>query len=136
MPNPTLDCGRRSRRKPVLLSASVDVDGIPVAVKLRNLSEEGALIEGERLPAEGSATYFQRDELRLSGTVVWVQGPFAGLAFTRKLESDEVLRYIPKPRARALRSSWRPGFVSRPLTPAERKLLESWATEALVVTDD
>ena len=38
---------RRSRRSPVLLAATVDVGGKPVAVKLRNLSEEGALIEGE-----------------------------------------------------------------------------------------
>ena len=65
---------RRSRRSPVLLAASVEVAGAPQAVKLRNLSEEGALIEGERLPLEGTTTFFQRNDLRLKGRVVWVHG--------------------------------------------------------------
>ena len=43
---------RRSRRSPVLLAASIEVGGTSLKVKLRNLSEEGALIEGERLPEE------------------------------------------------------------------------------------
>ena len=31
---------RRGRRSPVLLSATIEVDGAPVTVKLRNLSEQ------------------------------------------------------------------------------------------------
>src|SRR5689334_1633725 len=58
---------RRSRRSPVLLAASVEVAGVPQAVKLRNLSEDGALIEGERLPLEGATTFFQRNDLRVKG---------------------------------------------------------------------
>ena len=56
---------RRSRRSPVLLAATVEIDGAPVAVKLRNLSEQGALIEADRMPSEGAETYFERNELRL-----------------------------------------------------------------------
>ena len=44
---------RRSRRSPVFLAASLEVAGVAQTVKLRNLSEEGALMEGERLPLEG-----------------------------------------------------------------------------------
>lgn len=117
---------RKSRRSPVLLAASIEVCGAPVAVKLRNLSEEGALIEGERLPAEGSATCFQRNELRVSGRVVWVQGKYAGVAFDTPLNRDEVLRHIPAPKAKPQAEFRRPGFTCRPLSTYDRRMLSAW----------
>src|SRR5262249_13905682 len=81
---------RRSRRSPVFLAASIEVAGVPQTVKLRNLSEEGALIEGERLPLEGTTTFFQRNDLRLKSRVIWVHGSFAGVAFARPLKAEEV----------------------------------------------
>src|SRR5215207_6714325 len=91
---------RRSRRAPVLLTATIEVAGSPQPVKLRNLSEEGALIEGERLPLEGATTFFHRNELRLKSRVVWVEGRYAGVAFARTLNPEEVLRHVPQPRRR------------------------------------
>src|SRR4051812_26383784 len=82
---------RRSRRSPVFLAATIEVAGAPQAVKLRNLSEEGALIEGEHLPLEGTTTFFQRNDLRLKSRVVWVLGHYAGVAFARPLKAEEVL---------------------------------------------
>src|SRR5437868_4387960 len=84
---------RRSRRAPVLLAATLEVRGVPTPVKLRNLSAQGALIEGERLPVEGATTVFTRKELRLKCQVMWVEGGYAGIRFARALERDEVLRY-------------------------------------------
>lgn len=117
---------RRSRRAPVFLAASVEVAGTPEPVKLRNLSEEGALIEGERLPLEGTTTFFQRNELRLKSRVVWVQGRFAGVAFARPLKAEEVLRNVPKPRQQIQADFRRPGLACRPLTPEERQMVEKW----------
>src|SRR4029079_4043469 len=117
---------RRSGRSPVLLAATVEVAGRPVAVKLRNLSEEGALIEGERLPLEGTTTFFQRNDLRLKSRVVWVQGRFAGVAFARPLKAEEVLRNVPRPRQRTQADFRRPGLACRPLTPEERRMVEKW----------
>ena len=119
---------RRSRRAPVLLAATIEVDGVPQSVKLRNLSEEGALIEGERLPEEGSTSFFHRNELRLKSRVVWVLGHYAGVAFARPLRSEEVLRNIPQPRPKAPLDFRRPGLACRPLTSYERKMLERWMT--------
>lgn len=133
MEKPSVATNRRSPRNPVLLSASVEVHGVPVAVKLRNLSEEGALIEGPLLPPVGSPTCFERQRLRVAGTIVWVDGRFAGLAFARSLRREEVLRHIPQPQARVQPDFRRPGFSSRQLSAAERKLLESWGTAATVV---
>lgn len=123
---------RRARRAPVLLTASIDIAGVSVPVKLRNLSEDGALIEGERLPLEGTTTIFERKELRISGRIVWVEGRFAGLAFARVLKPEEVLRHVPRPRQAAQPDFRRPSLACRPLTDYERKMLERWMTAAPV----
>jgi hypothetical protein len=120
---------RRSRRSPVLLAATVEAGGKPVSVKLRNLSEEGALIEGEQLPPEGSSTFFERNELRLKSRVVWVHGRYAGVAFDDRLDPEQVLRNVPtrKPKAQ-LTDFRRPGLACRPLSDYERRMLERWMT--------
>jgi hypothetical protein len=120
---------RRSRRSPVLLAATVEVGGAPLSVKLRNLSEQGALIEGESLPAEGSVTYFERNELRLKSRVVWVHGRYAGVAFDQPLKPEQVLRNVPTPKRTAQSVDFRrPGLACRPLSDYERKMLERWMT--------
>ena len=129
---------RRSRRSPVLLAASIEVNGALVPVKLRNLSEVGALIEGDRLPQEGACTIFERKEMQLPGRVVWVQGKYAGVAFDTPLNREQVLRHIPAPRAkRDVHADFRrPGFTSRPLTDYERRNLETWLATAPVLPED
>ena len=117
---------RKSRRSPVYLAAAVEIAGVAQPVKLRNLSEEGALIEGERLPLEGTTTFFERNELRLKSRVIWVQGRYAGIAFARILKQEEVLRHVPQPRQVAQGDFRRPGLACRPLTDHERKMIEKW----------
>lgn len=117
---------RRSRRSPVFLAATVEVAGTPEPVKLRNLSEEGVLVEGERLPLEGTTTFFKRNDLRVKGRVVWVHGRFAGVAFARSLKPEEVLRNVPQPRQRMQQEFRRPGLACRPLTEYERRMVDKW----------
>lgn len=119
---------RRSRRSPVLLAATIEVAGAPVPVKLRNLSEQGALIEGDRLPLEGSSTFFERNELRLRSRVVWVHGRYAGVAFDEPLKPEQVLRNVPAPKPKVQSEFRRPGLACRPLSPYERRMLERWMT--------
>lgn len=121
---------RRSRRSPVLLAATIEVAGRAVPVKLRNLSEEGALIEGDRLPLDGATTFFERNELRLKGRVVWVHGRYAGVAFDEPLKTEQVLRNVPKPKPVAQGDFKRPGLACRPLTDYERRMLERWMTSS------
>jgi len=123
---------RRDRRSPVLLAATVEIAGIPEPVKLRNLSAEGALIEGERLPLEGTTTFFQRNDLRVKGRIAWVEGRYAGLAFARPLEKEQVLRHVPKPRPRTQPDYRRPGLACRPLSAEERQMVERWMTVASI----
>ncbi|HEX5237468.1 MAG TPA: PilZ domain-containing protein [Sphingomicrobium sp.] len=119
---------RRSRRAPVLLTAAIEADGARFQVKLRNLSEEGALIESDSLPSEGSAVVFERGELRLKGRLVWVEGRYAGVAFNQPIKAEQVLRNIPQAKSKLKPEFRRPGLVCRPLSAYERRMLERWMT--------
>lgn len=123
---------RRSRRSPVLLTATIFVSGVPVTVKLRNLSEQGALIESDRLPPEGTETIFERNDMRLKSRIVWVQGKYAGVAFNTPLKREEVLRQIPAPKQKAQHDFRRPGLACRPLSTHERSMVESWLANSQV----
>jgi hypothetical protein len=116
----------------VLLAATVWFGGVPVAVKLRNLSEQGALIEADRLPPEGAETYFERKDMRLKSRIVWVHGKYAGVAFDTPLKREEVLRHVPAPKRKpnAEMDFRRPGFACRPLSEYERQNLERWLATA------
>jgi hypothetical protein len=118
---------RRSTRSPVLLSAKIEVNGATVPVILRNLSAEGALVEGSNLPPEGATTVFERNALRVRSRIVWVEGRYAGVAFERHLAREELLREVPRPRQKFEPQFRRPGLACRPLTDAERKMIELWA---------
>ncbi|HET7282308.1 MAG TPA: PilZ domain-containing protein [Sphingomicrobium sp.] len=127
MDQSSLAQNRKSGRSPVLLSAKVDIDGVGVSVVLRNLSSEGALIEGAQLPPEGATTRFNRNELSVQGRIVWVEGRFAGIAFDRRLEREEMLRQVPPPRQRVEPQFRRPGLACRPLSEADRQMIQLWA---------
>ena len=117
---------RRSRRSNVLLTAQIEIAGDMLPVKLRNLSEEGALVEAKLLPAAKSDIVFHRNELRVRGTVAWVGGNHAGIAFNRKLRPEQVLRHVPQPQPKQTTAFRRPGFSVRDFTPEQRKLIERW----------
>lgn len=117
---------RRSTRKPVLLSATIEVAGEPVSVNLRNLSEEGALLEGAPLPAAGTTTWFERGALRISGQIIWAEGRFAGIRFARRLDPAEVLRHIATPKAQADPVHRRPALTNHNLSSAERRMIDEW----------
>jgi hypothetical protein len=126
---------RRSGRSPVLLSAKIEVEGRDVPVVLRNLSSEGALLESASLPPEGAMTMFTRNDLSVEGRIIWVEGRFAGLAFDRRLEREEMLRHVPQPRQRIEPKLRRPGLACRPLTENERKMVQTWMTAVPTLGD-
>ncbi len=117
---------RRSERSNVLLAATIEVSGLKIPVKLRNLSADGALIEGEGLPVDGTEVLFHRNDLTVISRIAWVAGCHAGVAFATKLQPQEVLRHIPQPRSRVIPEFKRAGLACRPLTDEERRSIESW----------
>jgi hypothetical protein len=117
---------RRQRRATVLLTAHLETSGRTLDVKLRNLSAEGALIEGRGLPIEGSEISFRKGELKVPGKVVWVRDDRAGLQFHAPLSPEALLRHVPTPRPRVLPSFRRPGLAPQPMSKAERSLEQMW----------
>lgn len=117
---------RRQRRANVLLTAIVEMSGRTSDVKLRNLSAEGALIEGDGLPQEGSRISFRKGELKVAGKIVWVSNKRAGIQFDERLSPEALLRHVPAPRPRMLPSFRRPGLAPQPLSPFERNLERAW----------
>jgi hypothetical protein len=98
----------RAHRATVLLTATLEVEGGLVLVKLRNLSQHGALIESDHCPPEGTICWFQRNDMRLGARIVWVQGRCAGLKFDRELKTAEILRSISKPQPKVEQDYRRP----------------------------
>ena len=126
MDESSLTQNRRSRRANVLLTATIEIAGEMLPVKLRNLSAEGALVEAKLLPAADSKIIFHRNDLSVRGTVAWVGGNHAGIAFNRKLNPEQALRHIPDPQPKQQIDFRRPGFSVRDFTPEQRKMIERW----------
>jgi len=122
---------RRFRRSNVMLKATLEAPGASLPVVLRNLSQEGALVQGEDLPAEGVRVLFHRQGLSVPGRVAWSHAGHAGLQFDVPLFPRELLRHVPPPTPKPPPPpiKRRPGLGCKPLTPGERALIERWATE-------
>lgn len=77
--------GRADPRMNLFLSATVEVDGRSLAVRIRNLSVRGAMIESHGLPREGSDIVIERTGMKVGGTLRWASGPRAGVQFDRTI---------------------------------------------------
>ncbi len=86
---------RRSPRSKLLMAAVLEHRGGSMKVKLRDLSTDGALIEGDDCPLAGSRVVFRKNELALPGRIVWSQDGRAGIAFDAGLDPEAVLRHVP-----------------------------------------
>ena len=85
--------GRRiAARARVALPASLDTIGGSVRAILRNISETGAMLEVERLPAVGSDAVLCCGELDCFGTFVWARSRWCGFAFDDPIPQATVLR--------------------------------------------
>ena len=102
---------RKSRRSNVLMSASLELSGTSLPVKLRNLSADGALVEGDKLPVEGASLLFRKGDLSMAGHVAWVKGRQAGVSFAQNLNPEQLMRHVPTPRPRVTPTFRRPGLT-------------------------
>ena len=71
----------RTSRTNLLLSAAIESSGVSAPVRIRNLSEHGALIEGAALPPVGSSLILRRLQLEMRATVIWSDKGRCGVRF-------------------------------------------------------
>jgi hypothetical protein len=88
---------RASPRTNLLLSATVELAGRVMPVRIRNLSETGALVEGAGLPDAGQPLVLCRGELHVAGTVAWAAGARRGVRFDGPTPVSEWTGGKPKP---------------------------------------
>jgi hypothetical protein len=120
---------RRHSRSNVMLKATLEGPGDSLTVVLRNLSQEGALVQGKGLPDPGTQVLFHREGLSVPSKVAWTHCNHAGLSFEFPLYPRELLRHVPPPQHSAPAPiTKRPGLGAKPLTPGERAMIEQWAT--------
>jgi len=80
----------RQPRKNLLLAATIEADGLRVPVRIRNLSEGGAMVDGSALPRTGTLLTLTRAEIEVGGRVVWQTQGRCGVAFdTTAITVDE-----------------------------------------------
>src|SRR5688500_15485838 len=72
---------RTHPRTSMFVLASMAAETVSGPVKIRNMSPDGALIEGAALPRLGEHLSLRRGDLAAAGRVVWCEGGRAGLRF-------------------------------------------------------
>jgi hypothetical protein len=88
---------RAAPRTNLLLAATAEVDGRSLAVRIRNLSETGAMVEGAGLPEAGMPLVLKRGDLQVAATVAWAVGGRRGVRFGGPTPVNEWTGGKPKP---------------------------------------
>lgn len=80
-PSPEESPGERAPRTNLMLTATIEAAGLKSPVRIRNLSESGALLEGGVFPNVDEKLILRRLQLEISGTVVWRSQSRCGVKF-------------------------------------------------------
>jgi len=88
-PVPATALPPRPPRKNLLLSASIEAVTLSAPVRIRNLSETGALIDGAALPEVGAELTLRRLEVEIGATVVWRTAGRCGIRFAGNVAVDD-----------------------------------------------
>jgi len=87
----------RGPRKNLLLTASIEAFGLKGRVRIRNLSESGAMLDGGVLPGVGTPLVLRRMELEIGATTVWQAGGRCGIRFDRTAAIEEWVAGVRRP---------------------------------------
>jgi hypothetical protein len=124
---------RQDRRARVLIAAKVIVGGRPLNVRLRDLSQHGALLFAATPPPLRSEVTFERGELSAKASVVWRHGDRFGIQFDEPIEEQDVMihgepiiPYEPPLHCKPPPMGEKSDIFSHTLTPEERATAESW----------
>jgi hypothetical protein len=126
------DCGptRRTKRSLVLLAARISTPNRTFDVRLRNLSQNGALLEGSHTLAVGTEVTFERGTTRVRARIAWSSPDRFGITFFVPIAESEVLVHVGQrkrepvtDRAPAFKRS---GLHGVNLSPRERRIAEEW----------
>jgi hypothetical protein len=79
----------RAPRKNVMLAATISAGRACAPVRIRNLSEVGAMVDGAALPEAGTSLVLNRLALSVPASVVWSHDGRCGLRLARPIVVDD-----------------------------------------------
>lgn len=79
----------RAPRKNVMLAAAISAGNVSAPVRIRNLSDAGAMVDGPALPEPGSLIELSRLELSIAARVVWNHDGRCGLSLKEPIAVDD-----------------------------------------------
>jgi len=124
----TQDHNRSVKRARVLLAAKIRTPAGDVDVRLKDLSQKGALIELNDRLTSGDEVVFSRGATIVPARVAWTGGNRAGLEFLEMIDESEVLIHITRrPQDQVQQRFRRPRILSEDISEQERKLAQVWA---------
>jgi hypothetical protein len=85
---------RTDRRSNVFLTATLVMAGGSVAVRVRNISARGALVDGPGLPAEGATVDLCRGSLIAHGDIAWQADDQCGVRFDADIDVESWTRRV------------------------------------------
>jgi len=88
------DNNRSEFRSNVFLAAALEANSNVHAVRIRNLSKSGALVEGVDLPHAGAYILLRRGRLQIEGDLAWENAGHAGLNFRSPIKIADWIRRI------------------------------------------
>src|SRR3954452_18542196 len=91
-------CRRATPRYSVLLNARVLTTAGTLQVTIRDLSLEGAMVQGAIAPKVGCRLLLHRRSLVVPATVMWQTGSRAGLRFEQPLTDQQLYREVDRAR--------------------------------------
>ena len=80
---------RKEERYELFVMASMHATDQGGPVAMRNISTEGALIEGEHLPVVGDQFELRRGALTVNGAIIWRDRNKAGLLFDDRIDVSQ-----------------------------------------------
>jgi hypothetical protein len=88
---------RSDARSNVFLTAVLIAEQLPRPVRVRNISANGALIDGANLPPRGGVIRLVRGSLSVNGEVAWREHDQCGIQFDDEVSVEDWVRKVEHP---------------------------------------
>ena len=120
---------RRAGRSNVLLGATIEQNGARMPVRVSNLSANGALVIGDRLPVADTNVTFHCNGFAIESFVIWSRDRHAGLEFATPVPPEALGQRAPQPRIAITKDTRnvdfrRPGFRGNQMTDEEQEFFD------------
>ena len=111
--------------------ATIEHGRASIPVRVANLSEHGALVIGDGIPADETQVTFRCSGASVQSWIAWSREGRAGIQFGAPVQPDALTQRKPVTRIEIAKDTRkldfrRPGFRGNRMTDEERKIVEEW----------